>query len=139
MRDNEDRAASLGFNVLNYKLISNIVAGVMAGLAGVVYAISIRFVSPDSVLGVENTIDVLLMTVIGGVGTLLGPIVGAAVVEVSSHYLMGLSHVHPIFERWVIMFGVVFILIILFFPAGIVGTIKKKFSIKKKKGEGVSS
>ncbi|MDQ0256908.1 branched-chain amino acid transport system permease protein [Evansella vedderi] len=136
IRDNEARAASLGYAVLNYKLISNILAGVMAGLAGVVYAISIRFVSPDSVLGVENTIDVLLMTVIGGVGTLLGPIIGAAVVEVSSHYLMGLANIHPIFERWVILFGVVFILIILFFPAGIVGTIKQKFLSKKK---GVSS
>ncbi|MBU9714349.1 branched-chain amino acid ABC transporter permease [Bacillus tamaricis] len=134
IRDNEDRVSSLGFAVLNYKLISNIIAGVMAGLAGVVYAISIRFVSPDSVLGVENTIDVLLMTVIGGVGTMLGPIIGAGVVEVSSHYLMGLSHIHPIFERWVILFGIVFILIILFFPAGIVGTINQKLRGKKKEG-----
>ncbi|MDG5787437.1 branched-chain amino acid ABC transporter permease [Evansella sp. AB-P1] len=135
IRDNEERVASLGFSVLNYKLISNVVAGVMAGLAGVVYAISIRFVSPASVLGVEKTIDVLLMTVIGGVGTLLGPIIGAGVVEVSSHYLMGLANIHPIFERWVIMFGVVFILIILFFPAGIVGTINQKYKSKKRKGK----
>lgn len=134
IRDNEGRAASLGYAVLNYKLLSNILAGVVAGLAGMVYAISIRFVSPDSVLGVENTIDVLLMTMIGGVGTLLGPVVGATVVEVSSHYLMTLSHIHPIFERWVILFGIVFILIVLFFPAGIVGTIKQKIRGKNKEG-----
>lgn len=134
IRDNEERASSLGYATLNYKLISNVVAGVMAGLAGIIYAISIRFVSPESVLGVENTIDVLLMTVIGGVGTLIGPIIGAGVVEVSSHYLMGLAETHPIFQRWVILFGFVFILIVLFFPKGIVGTIDEKIRTKKRKG-----
>jgi branched-chain amino acid transport system permease protein len=131
IRDNEERAASLGFPVLHYKLISNVVAGVVAGLAGLLYALSIRFVNPTSVLGVENTIDVLLMTVIGGVGTLYGAIIGAGVIELASHWLMGLRDVHPVFERWVIFFGVIFILIILFFPAGIVGTIKQRLSRKR--------
>lgn len=135
IRDNEQRAASLGFPVLHYKLISNLVAGVVAGLAGLLYALSVRFVNPTSVLGVENTIDVLLMTVIGGVGTLYGAIIGAGVIEFASHWLMSLKDVHPIFERWTILFGVIFILIILFFPAGIAGTIKQRMNRKR---EGIS-
>ena len=131
IRENESRVASLGFNVLHYKLISTVVAGVVAGLAGIMYAFSIRFVNPDSVLGVELTIDVLLMTVIGGVGTLVGAIVGAGIIEFSSHWLMGLRDVHPIFERWVILFGIIFILIVIFFPAGIVGTIRQKWKSRR--------
>lgn len=134
IRENEERVASLGFHVLSYKLISNVVAGVVAGLAGMIYALSIRYVNPHSVLGVENTIDVLLMTVIGGVGTLYGAIIGAGVIELASHWLMGMKSVHPIFERWVIFFGIIFILIILFFPAGIVGTIKQKWYQRQSKG-----
>jgi branched-chain amino acid transport system permease protein len=131
IRENENRVASLGFNVLHYKLISNVVAGVIAGLAGIMYAFSIRFVNPQSVLGVELTIDVLLMTVIGGVGTLVGAIVGAGIIEISSHWLMGLRDVHPIFERWVILFGIIFILLVMFFPAGIVGTIRQKWKARR--------
>lgn len=133
IRENEGRVASLGFSVLHYKLISTLVAGVSAGLAGMIYALSIRFVNPDSVLGVQNTIDVLLMTVIGGVGTLYGAIIGAGVIEMASHWLMSLKSVHPIFERWVIFFGLIFIVSILFFPAGIVGTLKQKLEQRQER------
>lgn len=131
IRENEARVSSLGYPVLHYKLISNVVAGVVAGLAGIMYAFSIRFVNPHSVLGVELTIDVLLMTVIGGVGTLFGAIVGAGIIEFSSHWLMNLRDVHPIFERWTILFGIIFILIVIFFPAGIVGTARQKWAKRK--------
>jgi branched-chain amino acid transport system permease protein len=127
IRENEERTESLGYNVLYYKVISNVIAGVAASLAGVMYAISIRFVSPDSALGVDITIDALLMTIIGGVGTLYGAIIGAGVIELASHWLVDLKGVHVIFERWLIIFGLVFIITVLFFPLGIVGTIRQKW------------
>jgi branched-chain amino acid transport system permease protein len=70
VRENEQRTNSLGFNTLHYKVIASIVAGVIASLGGSLYAISLRFVN-TSVLSLDITLDALLMTIIGGVGTLI--------------------------------------------------------------------
>lgn len=131
VRENEQRTKSLGYNTLHYKVIASVVAGVVASLAGAFYAISLRFVN-TSVLTMDITLDALLMTIIGGVGTLIGPIIGAGVIELSQHYLSGLAKDYPIFERWIIFFGIIYILAVIFFPSGIVGTFRKWFSKKKK-------
>lgn len=126
VRENEQRTLSLGFNTLHYKVIASIVAGIVASLAGSLYAISLRFVN-TSVLSLDITLDALLMTIIGGVGTLIGPILGAGIIELSQHYLSGLAKEYPIFERWIIFFGILFILVVIFFPKGVVGTVREKF------------
>ena len=125
VRENEQRTKSLGFNTLHYKVIASVVAGVVASLAGSLYAVSLRFVN-TSVLTMDITLDALLMTIIGGVGTLIGPILGAGVIELSQHYLSGLAKEYPIFERWIIFFGITFILAVIFFPKGVVGTLREK-------------
>jgi len=106
--------------------MASVVAGVVASFAGVLYALSLRFVN-TSVFATDMTIDVLLMTIIGGVGTLIGPIIGAGLVEFAHHWLSSLADVHWIFERWIILYGIVYILVVIFFPLGIVGTIRTKF------------
>lgn len=124
IRENEPRAESLGYHTLHYKIIASIVAGVAAALSGIMYALSLRFVN-TSVFAVETTLDALLMTIVGGVGTLFGGIVGAFLIEFAHHWLTGLAKVHWIFERWIIFFGIVYVLIVLFFPRGIVGTVNQ--------------
>lgn len=131
VRENEQRTKSLGYKVLHYKVIASIVAGVVASLAGALYAVSLRFVN-TSVLTMDITLDALLMTIIGGVGTLIGPIIGAGVIELSQHYLSGLAKDYPIFERWIIFFGILYILAVIFFPSGIVGTIRQAIHKRKK-------
>ncbi|SFJ51685.1 branched-chain amino acid ABC transporter permease [Thermoflavimicrobium dichotomicum] len=121
IRENERRALSLGYQVVHYKVWANVIAGVIAGLSGMVYALSLRFIN-TSVFAVDITLDVLLMTIIGGVGTLLGPIIGAALIETAHEMLTELADVHWLFERWIILFGLIYILVVLFFPKGIVGT-----------------
>ena len=125
VRENEQRTISLGFNTLHYKVIASVVAGVVASLAGSLYAVSLRFVN-TSVLTLDITLDALLMTIIGGVGTLIGPILGAGIIELTQHYLSGLAKDYPIFERWIIFFGIIFILAVIFFPRGVVGTLREK-------------
>ncbi len=122
---NEQRVEALGFKVLHYKLISSIVAGVVAAYSGALYVITLRFVDP-SVFSIEITLDALLMTMIGGVGTLIGPILGSASVEFFQHYLSQLGKTIPIFERWTLFLGLLYIIVILGFPKGIVGTIKSR-------------
>ncbi|RHW37669.1 branched-chain amino acid ABC transporter permease [Lysinibacillus yapensis] len=134
VRENEQRTRSLGFKTLHYKVISSVVAGVVASLAGSLYAVSLRFVN-TSVMTMDITLDALLMTIIGGVGTLVGPIVGSVVIEFAQHYLSGLAREFPIFERWIIFFGIIYILAVVFFPKGIVGSIQMQISKWKSKKE----
>lgn len=126
VRENEQRTKSLGYNTLHYKVIASVVAGVVASLAGSLYALSLRFVN-TSVMTMDITLDALLMTIIGGVGTLVGPLLGAAVIEYAQHALSGLARDYPIFERWIIFFGILYILAVIFFPKGIVGSIRMMF------------
>lgn len=124
IRENEGRAQSFGYNPLYYKVVASAVAGVTAAVAGSLYGISLRFVN-TSVFALDTTLDALLMTIIGGVGTLVGPIIGAGFVEFAHEWLTSLSSVHPIFERWIIFFGTVYILAVIFFPQGIVGAFRQ--------------
>ncbi|AST90530.1 branched-chain amino acid ABC transporter permease [Sutcliffiella cohnii] len=135
IRENEPRVESLGYNVLHYKVIASVVAGVFASVAGSLYVLTLRFVN-TSVLAVEVSLDALLMTIIGGVGTLVGAIIGAGLIEFAHHWLTGLAKVHWIFERWLIFFGILYILVVMFFPQGIVGTFRnwrEKRSVRNKK------
>jgi branched-chain amino acid transport system permease protein len=126
IRENEQRAMSLGYDVLHFKLIANVVAGVTASLAGIMFALYMRFVS-TTVVHVDKTIEALLMTIVGGVGTLYGGIVGAGVVIGANYWLANLAKNYPILERWYIFFGLLYIVIVLFMPGGIIGTLRDKF------------
>lgn len=130
IRENEKRAEFLGFDVLKFKLISNVVAGVVASLAGIAWALQQRFVS-TGVMAVDKTIDALLMTTIGGTGTLYGALIGVGLTNTARNGLSNLSKTHPVFERWYILFGLLYILIILFFPRGIMGVLNRIRKNKK--------
>lgn len=130
VRENEQRTRSLGYKTLYYKVISSIVAGVIASLAGSLYTVSLRFVN-TSVMTMDITLDALLMTIIGGVGTLIGPLVGSVIIEFAQHFLSGLARNYPIFERWIIFFGIIYILAVIFFPRGIVGTMNSLYFKRK--------
>lgn len=124
IRENEQRAKFIGFNTLRYKIISTVVAGAMASLAGSMYAIHMRFVG-TSVLMIGKTTDALLATVIGGMGNLYGAILGTGIVNFAGEYLSKLAKVNVLFERWYIIFGLLYIIIVLFAPHGILGLIYK--------------
>jgi branched-chain amino acid transport system permease protein len=124
IRENEQRAKFIGFNTLRYKIISTVVAGGMASLAGSMYAIHMRFVS-TSVLSIAKTTDAILATVNGGMGNLYGAIIGTGIVNLAGEYLSKLAKVNPLFERWYIIFGLLYIIIVLFAPQGLIGLFYK--------------
>jgi branched-chain amino acid transport system permease protein len=135
IRDNEQRAESLGYQILHYKVIASIVSGVAAGLCGSMYAIALRFVN-TAVFSTNVTLDALLMTIVGGIGTLYGGITGAALILLAHAGLTDLAKVHWIFERWMIFFGAVYILAVMFFPQGIAGTIRQW---RRRRGKSLTS
>ncbi len=120
IRENEQRAAMLGYNTFTYKLVALIAAGLLASLAGCFNAVYNLGVTP-AVLGVGTTIDVLAMTIVGGVGTMTGPVLGAAIVHLLGYWLNRLFG--PI---WTLLFGAAFVLIVVFLPYGIVGTVRAR-------------
>ena len=116
IRENEARAQMIGYNTFVYKLLAVTLSGVMAALAGLMNALWNLNATPD-VLSVETTINALLMTIIGGVGTLTGPMLGAGVLQLLGYWL------NDIFgPRWPLIIGAVYVLLVLFLPYGIVGT-----------------
>jgi branched-chain amino acid transport system permease protein len=116
IRENEPRAQVVGYNTFLYKLLALTFAGVIAALAGLMNALWNGNATPD-VLSVEMTINALLMTIIGGVGTLIGPMLGAAVMQLLGYWLNSVFG-----PQWQLIFGVVYVLLVIFLPYGIVGT-----------------
>jgi branched-chain amino acid transport system permease protein len=125
IRENETRAVSLGLNVDRYKLAAFTLSAAISGLAGSLKAIAFQLASLADVTW-QMSGEVILMTLLGGMGTLAGPAIGAALVVGLEHYLStsGL----PI----TFVIGLVFIICVLLFRRGIYGEINRYFSIKKK-------
>lgn len=121
IRDNEERMEAIGVNVYRYKVISFTISGFVAAIAGVMFPIYSSFLSPN-VMYWTTTGDILIMSLIGGFGTLWGPVVGAGTFILSENLLAELI------ERWLLVFGIIFILFILHAPEGIAGLTEDKES-----------
>jgi branched-chain amino acid transport system permease protein len=124
LRENEPRALSLGYNVDHYKLVAFVLSGTIAGLAGATKSIAFGIATLTDV-GWQMSGEVVLMTLLGGMGTILGPSVGAAVIITMQNYLSGLGSMVSI------IMGVTFVVCVLMFRRGIVGEIEHRFGTKK--------
>jgi branched-chain amino acid transport system permease protein len=118
IRENEQRMMAIGYPTRAYKLLSFTIAGAIAGLAGGLYAIFNGFISADAVYWTASG-DVLIMTMLGGAGTLIGPAIGAAVVLLMKNVVSSYS------EHWLAIIGVTFICCVMFFPGGLWGTLQR--------------
>ena len=118
IRENEPRMAAIGYPTRAYKLLSFTIAGAFAGLAGGLYAIFNSYISPDAVYWTASG-DILIMTMLGGAGTLIGPAIGTGV------FLLMKNVVSSYSEHWLLIIGVIFIACVLFFPGGIWGTLRQ--------------
>jgi branched-chain amino acid transport system permease protein len=116
IRENEARAISIGYNTLTFKVQATVISGVLAGLAGALNALWNLSATPLT-MDVTTTINALLMAIIGGSGTLIGPMLGAGVLQ-----LLGYALNTWLGSIWQLVFGLIYILLVLFLPFGIVGT-----------------
>jgi branched-chain amino acid transport system permease protein len=121
IRANEPRAISLGYKVDRYKLIAFVLSASLAGLAGSLKALVLGFATLSDV-SQGNSGEVILMTLLGGSGTFLGPVIGANVVVTLQEYLSGLV------GSWVsVIIGAIFVVCVLVFRRGFVGEIERRF------------
>jgi len=123
IRESETRMLSLGYNVWRYKLAVFVLAATFAGLAGCLYVYYNRFVSPDY-LQVVRSAEVLLMVILGGAGTLIGPAIGAALIVLLDNVVSTYT------ERWLLVLGVIYVVVALFAPRGVIGFLRE-FRAKK--------
>jgi branched-chain amino acid transport system permease protein len=123
IRESETRMLALGYNVWRYKLAVFVLAATFAGLAGCLYVYYNRFVSPDY-LQVVRSAEVLLMVILGGAGTLIGPAIGAALIVLLDNVVTAYT------ERWLLILGVIYIAVALFAPRGLAGFVRE-FRAKK--------
>ncbi|MEA2721036.1 MAG: branched-chain amino acid transport system permease protein, partial [Candidatus Eremiobacteraeota bacterium] len=116
--DNEDLARATGVNVPRAKLVSFMLSTFLAGLAGGMFSMYIGFLGPDS-SGLDVTFEMLLFLVIGGIGTLSGPLVGTLLLEFVSQWLQGVQ------QYRFIIFGPLLVVLVIFFPHGIAGGVSR--------------
>ena len=117
IRESESRMKSLGYHTTLHLIAGFMFSGLMAGVSGVLYALFNSFVSPSTV-ALAQSVKGLLMAIIGGVGTLFGGVVGAAVI-------IGLENIVSSYtERWSMVLGLLFVLTMIFAPEGIVGKLR---------------
>lgn len=117
IRENEPRAISLGYRVDQYKLLAFVLSATLAGLAGATKALVFQLASLTDVTW-QMSGEVVLMTLVGGMGTVFGPIVGAGIIITMQNYLAG-------FGEWVLVIqGFIFVVVVLAFRKGIVGEIQ---------------
>jgi branched-chain amino acid transport system permease protein len=138
IRENEFRAEALGYRIVHYRTLANCLAALGATAAGVLYAVWLRYTGPQTTLSFDIMVDILLMVVIGGMGTMYGAALGATLFVVAQNYLQDLMQLaanatqglpllpallHP--DRWLLWLGVLFVLCVYYFPAGIVGRLRR--------------
>ena len=141
IRENPFRAEALGYRTVFHRTLATCISALGATLAGALSALWLRYVGPDTALSFSIQVDVLVMVVVGGMGSLYGAILGAALFVFAESYLQdvmaGLSQAaagaslpllpalfHP--DRWLLWLGVAFVLAVYFAPAGIVGALRRE-------------
>jgi branched-chain amino acid transport system permease protein len=122
LRMDEDAAKVMGINVTRFKIIAFITSAALAGLLGATaWAVKLTYVYPADVFGIHYTVEAIIIVLLGGAGTLLGPIVGGLIYGVSKYYL---AVYLPGFQ--LLVFAPVIVAVIVLFPEGTVGMIKRK-------------
>ena len=137
IRENEFRAEALGYRVVVYRTLSSVLSALFACLAGAMLALWLRYNGPDTSLSFEIMMDVLLIVVIGGMGTIYGSAIGAALFVVAQSYLQDLLRLGseaaaglPLLaallspDRWLLWLGLLFVLSVYYFPTGVVGRLR---------------
>ena len=122
IRENEPRTRAIGYHIERYKIVAVMLSGLFAGLAGALYAIQNKFAAPDFVFFVVSG-EVVIFNVMGGMGTLVGPFAGAAFFLLLRE---GLSRF--LTEYYLIPVGIIFIVMVIFLPQGLLGFLRRRLN-----------
>jgi len=145
IREDQDAAHSLGIPIARYKNIALVISAVLTSFAGAFYGIYVGFVDPSTVLGLDVSVQIMLICIIGGMGTLWGPVLGSLILvplseglrsnmftealvkvgAVNADSKIGLFLKENLAHAHVLLYGILVVLVILFMPDGLMGFVKK--------------
>lgn len=123
MKESQDAAESLGVHLTKQKLYVFTISAFMAGIAGSIFAHYVQVLTPSSVISIDVMLQVLLIVVIGGMGTIIGPVVGSFIV------VMGLEYLRFLGDYRLVVYGLVIVLVIMFMPEGMMRKVFSKAKI----------
>jgi len=139
IRENDFRAEAIGYRTVVFRTVSSVLGALFATLAGALLAIWLRYNGPDTSLSFEIMVDILLIVVIGGMGTMYGAVIGSAIFVLAQSYLQDLMRLvsgalEPVPlaaalfspDRWLLWLGLLFVLSVYYFPTGIVGRLRAR-------------
>lgn len=125
IRENEDAAQALGINLLRYKLLATALSAFLTAIGGTLYAQYVTFIDPNTLLNMNLAIEITIYAIVGGVGTLFGPLIGAAfLVPIAETVRASLGQSYA--GLHLVVYGAVLMAVILFAPDGLMGLIKKR-------------
>jgi branched-chain amino acid transport system permease protein len=120
IREDEDTALACGIDAARTKLRALAISAALTALGGALYASLFLYIVPDQVLAIDISNEIAIVAMLGGAGTLTGPIVGAVLLETASELFKNVFH-----EAHLLIYGVLIVLVVLFLPEGIVGTVAR--------------
>ena len=122
IREDEETASAVGIDTASCKLRSLLISAFLTGLGGALYGSAFQFIVPDSVLTIDISLQMAIVTMLGGAGTLYGPVVGAIM-------LLGAAEVfkNQFQESHLLVYGILIVLVVLFLPEGIAGGLQRRF------------
>jgi branched-chain amino acid transport system permease protein len=120
IREDEDTAESIGIDSTKYKLIALLISAALTGLAGAFFASYIFFIDPDMVFSVGRSVEIVLYAIIGGLGTVAGPLIGAVTLGLASEVFRNIFK-----QAHLLIYGLLLIFVILFLPDGLLGGIRR--------------
>jgi len=126
IREDQDTAMSVGVNATRYKLTALLISSAFTAVGGAFYASLFLYIVPDQVLSMDISSEVAIVAMLGGAGTLVGPLVGSIILESAAEIFKNIFQ-----EAHLLIYGVLIMLVVLFLPEGIVGTLVQKLRIFK--------
>ncbi len=131
IRGDRDGAESLGINPTRFSLIALAISAFMTGLGGAFYAQFFRYINPERNMGIDLSIDMAIMSIVGGQGTILGPTLGALLLHPVAEYMRA-SFGGQILGLHLVIYGIVLMLAVLYFPKGIIAPLGRLIDRRKK-------
>jgi len=128
IREDEDTASAVGIDPARKKLQALLISAFLTGVGGALYASAFQYIVPDDVLHIDRSVQMAIIAMLGGAGTLVGPILGAVLLISASELFKNQFH-----EAQLLIYGILIVAVVLFLPEGIVGGIKQLWNWLRKK------
>jgi branched-chain amino acid transport system permease protein len=133
VRENEDAAEALGIDSLRYKMQAMAISAAMTALGGVIYAQYLLFIDPDSTFGIVNSVEIMLRPIIGGPGTVFGPLLGSLVLTPLSEITRDAFQAYS--GAYLMLYGGILVVVVMFLPEGLMGLFRRLVGTRTIRGQ----